>query len=89
MADPLSISASCVSVLSFGLTVCQSLLEYYQTARRSRKDVQILCESTEALRKILEVLQKTIDRHGVKDNAAAVFECVDACEAGLNRLITR
>lgn len=26
-------------------------------------------------------------RHGVKDNAAAMFECVDACEAGLNRLM--
>ena len=56
-------AASCVSVPSFGLglTVCQSLLEYYQTARRSREDAQILCESTEALRQILEVLQKTID----------------------------
>lgn len=89
MADPLSATASCVGVLSFGLGVTQSVLEFYQKARRSRKDVQILCESTEALRKLLEVLQRTINRLGINDKAATVFESVDACKAGLNRLMKK
>ena len=86
MADPLSITASCVGILSFGLSVTHSVLEFYQTVRSSRRDVQSLCESVEAIHRILDTVRKTIERHGVQDNAAAVFDHIKACRAGLDRL---
>ena len=86
MTDPLSITASCVGILSFGLSVTHSVLEFYQSVRSSRKDVQSLCESVEAIHRILDVLRKTIERHGIQDNAAAVFDNIEASKVGLDRL---
>ncbi len=89
MADPLSITASCVGILSFGLTACKSVLEFYQSARGSRKDVHNLCETTETLCRVLELLRKTLERHGIEGNATAVFESVDACKVGVDRLMAK
>ena len=89
MADPLSITASCVGILSFGLTASKSVLQFYHSARGSRKDVHSLCETAETLCKILELLRKTIERHGIEDNATAVFESLDACKAGIDRLMAK
>ncbi len=89
MADPLSITASCVGVLSFVLEVYRSLLEFHQSARRSRKDVQTLFHSTESRLKILDLLQNTIERHGLEENVMVVFGRISACRGGLDGLMSK
>lgn len=89
MADPLSVTDSCIGILSFCLTACKSVLDYYHSASGSRNDVQSLGETTETLRRILQLLRETIELHGIEDSAAAVFESVDACKAGIDRLMAK
>jgi hypothetical protein len=89
MADPLSITASCVGVLSFVLEIYRSLLEFHRSARRSRKDVQTLFDSTESRLKILALLQNTIERHGLEENAMVVFGRISACRGGLDGLMSK
>ena len=86
MTDPLSGTASVVTVLSFGLQVCKSLLDYYQSARQSRNDVAALCVSIENLRKILKDVEKILQQSHQLDSVTRVSESVQACRNGLNML---
>lgn len=87
MADPLSATASVVGILAFGLSSCKQILDFYESARGSRDDARALCESTEALAKILTLLQNLIDQPGGDSEATtAVREHIAACSAGLNCL---
>ena len=55
--------------------------------RGARDDARALCESTEALAKILTLLQNLIGQPGVDNEAtAAVRGHIAACSAGLHRL---
>ena len=87
MTDPLSVTTATVGILSFGLGVCKGILDFYNTARNSRTDVKILCESTEALSSTLSSVKNVIGKPGVdSQGTASVRESVSACEAGLHRL---
>ena len=90
MGDPLSVIASVVGVLSFGISSCKGLLEFYQSVRSSRNDIQALCESTETLHKIMNEIIEIVDRHNLDSNAIKTIRAsVDACRAGLVRLASR
>lgn len=87
MADPLSVTAGVVGILGFGIQACQLLTDFYSSARGSREDVRALCESTEALSRMLTVLQNVIGQPGVDTAAtAAVRNHIMACRTGLARL---
>ena len=90
MSDPLSVIARVVGVLSFGVSSCKGILDFYQSIRSSRADVQALCESTEALHKIMNEINEIVDRNNLNSNAAAkVRTSVDACRTGLSRLASK
>jgi hypothetical protein len=87
MADPLSVTASVVGILAFGLQSCKQITDFYESARGARDDARALCESTEALAKILTLLRNLIGQPGVDSEAtAAVRGHIAACSVGLNRL---
>jgi hypothetical protein len=90
MGDPLSVTAGLVGMLSFGIQACQLLTDFYNSARGSREDVQALCKSTEALSRILTVLQNVIAQPGMETTATTtVREHIEACRVGLTRLDTK
>ena len=87
MADPLSITASAIGIVTFGLTICKRVSDIYGSAKDSRADVQALCESTNTLKKILTILQNVLAEPQLLGEAAqSARECVIRCEGGLTLL---
>lgn len=87
MDDQLSVTASVVNILSFGLAVSQRILELYAPTRHELGDVKSLCVSATALTKTLEALRNAIgqghdDAHGDK----VARERIWACEGDLKVL---
>ncbi|KAG8526680.1 uncharacterized protein KY384_008109 [Bacidia gigantensis] len=86
MADPLSVTASAVSITSFGISLCKTVLDFYQSVKGSRRDVRELCEMIERLQRTLTEVEKVIQGSSHRDIAATAFENLEACKAGLDRL---
>jgi len=42
--DPLSITAGATGILSFGIMICQSLVDYYGSWKAYPKDIDALCQ---------------------------------------------
>ena len=86
MADPLSIAALVVSIVSFGSTVCKSVLDFYHSAKGSRQDVRDLCNSIERLQGTLNGLETVARRFSHHEVAAMVFQNLESCRLGLQLL---
>lgn len=87
MADPLSVTASAIGIVTFGLAVCKRVSEIYESARDSRDSVRSLCESINTLEKTLTILQNALGKSQLLGDAAqSARECVIRCEGGLTLL---
>ena len=90
MADPFSISAGAVGILSFGISVCQALIDYYQAAKNQAKDIQKTLSSLQSLTLTLEGLDGSLKRHRFAlDQVDLVknIEChIHACEEAIEDL---
>ncbi len=58
--DPLGAASGAAGLLSLGITVCQSLLDYYHSWRDAEKDIAKTYASIEELSKTLRLLETTI-----------------------------
>ena len=87
MADPLSITASAVGIVTFGLAICKRVSEIYEAAKDSKDDVRALCESINTLKRTLTVLGNALDAvehsQSLSDTTQSAQECVIRCEGGL------
>ena len=90
MADPLSITASAAGLVSFGLTVCSGLLDYYNACKDQPSDVSEMCDSLAALKKMFELLDEKI-RHPLLNRKSVdlVTESIISCAAGVQGLQSR
>ena len=87
MADPLSVTASAISIVTFGLAICKRVSDIYESAKDSREDVRTLCESTNTLKKTLTILQNVLGQPQLLGDAAqSARECIIRCEGGLTLL---
>lgn len=88
MADPFSVAASAVSVLSLGIQVCQGLLSYYDDYRSYDDSIGSLCIKIEGLQSTLEVCEETLQRSALTTSKAGtnVINKISACKSGLDSL---
>ncbi|KAH0543420.1 hypothetical protein FGG08_002278 [Glutinoglossum americanum] len=85
--DPLSVAASVVGIVTFGLMVSRRISEFYGASRNAGSDVRLLCASATALAKTLETLQSAIGRVGNDTDAvSSARENIEACGEGLEAL---
>ena len=87
MADPLSVTASTISIVTFGLAICKRVSDIYDSAKDSREDVRTLCESTNTLKRTLTILQNFLGQPQLLGDAAqSARECIVRCVDGLTLL---
>jgi ankyrin repeat domain-containing protein 50 len=92
MADPLSVAGSVVGVISLGITVTKSLVDFYTTARDQKSNVSHTAGKLNRLHGILQILGGQLtDRKFGADRASLVNDierCVRACEEHICELQT-
>ena len=71
MADPFSVAASAVSVVSLGIQVCQGLLSYYSDYKSYNDDVSSLYKKVEDLRLTLEICDDILYKPGLTASKAS------------------
>ncbi|PNP47434.1 hypothetical protein TGAMA5MH_01253 [Trichoderma gamsii] len=83
MAEALGVASSVVGIISFGISIWQGLLTYYNAFRDSEEDIGQMCASMENVAKTLLAIDLTL-RHGSFDqNIIAVVESsIDLCTQG-------
>ena len=88
MADPFSVAASAVSVVSLGIQVCQGLLSYYSDYKSYDDDVSSLCRKVEDLRSTLEICADVLQKPGLTASKASanVAKNMGACKDSLDSL---
>ena len=90
MADPFSVAASAVSVVSLGIQVCQGLLTYYGDYKSYDDTVGSLCRKIEGLRSTLQICDEALQKPGLTTSKASanVTDSIGACKDGLDLLQT-
>lgn len=61
MGDPLSVAGTAVGIISLGLSVCKTIVDYGRAYRGFDEDIQNLKSKAESLGENLEVLKDTIE----------------------------
>lgn len=85
--DPLSIASASVGILSFGLTVCQGLLEYYNAWKDAEGDVAKMYLAIQVLTKTLILVKSAIEHKEFNRNIVyQVEESISSTEAGIMSL---
>lgn len=82
--DPLSIASASVGILSFGLTVCHGLLEYYSSWKDAEGDVAKMYLAIQGLAKTLVLVKSTIEHKEFNRNIVSqIEESIGSTEAGI------
>ena len=82
--DPLSIASATAGILSFGLTVCHGLLEYYSAWKSIDGDVKRMYDTMELLTKTFHTLKQALESSLLgKDAVRRVEESIASCEDGV------
>jgi CHASE3 domain sensor protein len=86
--DGLSVAATIIGVVSFGLTVCQGLVAYYANFADANEDVARLLRSMSQLTNNPAFLEETIS--GSKNfNSSSITtaeKCIHNCQNSIDRL---
>ena len=86
MADPLSVAASVVGVVSFGLQTCQGLLSYYDDCKSFDDTVRSFCQKVAGLLTTLEICEEALKNHEETRAYTHVLESINVCRDGLDVL---
>ncbi len=89
MADPLSIVSGAAGVASLGITVCNSLLQYYGSWKDRDSTLNTMYSQLESLGNTFALLERTLNEHNRNiDPAMAIRmrECVESCRGGVLKL---
>lgn len=83
----LGISSGVAGLISLGMTVCQGLLDYYDSWRDARNHVEKMYNSIQALSKTLKLLESAILNQAFDpDVVRRVEDCIRSVEKGLQSL---
>lgn len=85
--EAFGVASSTAGLISLGLTVCQSLVQYYRSWKDARSDVARMLVSVEALGKTFHLLQHTVQNKKFDASLVGrVDEALISCQAGLETL---
>ena len=87
MADPLSIAASVVSLISLGIQATQSLVDFYTSYRNRDPELTGITERLEDLREIFRSLEKTLSDRKFQTGERGLVERIEASINNCNELI--
>ena len=86
MGDPLSVAASAVGLLSFGIQTCRGLLSYYDDCKSFDDTVVSLCQKVARLLELLEIGEDILKNHKRTRPYNHVLERINICRDGLDAL---
>lgn len=95
VGDPFSITSGAAGLVSLGLTVCQSLLAYYDPYKAYNDEIRSLLMRTEGLKSVLQGLQQLLTTNAALDVSQSmnvmptVVTTFLNCHEGLRRLQDR
>lgn len=82
--DPVSIASSAVGILSFGLTVCHGLLEYYHSWKDAEGDVAKMYLAIQGLAKTLVLVKSAIQHKKFNRSIVSqIEESINSTEVGI------
>lgn len=85
--DPISIAASVVGILSFGLTVCNGLLEYYNSWKDAEGDVAKMYLAIQGLAKTLVLVKLAVNHKEFNRSIVSqIEESINSTQDGINSL---
>jgi hypothetical protein len=62
MSDPLSVLSGAAGIVSFGITICQGLITYYQAWDAWEDDVRNAVQDVESISRFLALFEARIDK---------------------------
>jgi len=86
MADPFSVAAGTVGVISLGIQVCQGLVRFYSDYRSASSDIKRICSSLDVLSNTLERLQSTLIQLELGSASDIASKALEACSSGITEL---
>lgn len=87
MADPLSIAGSVVGILSLGITVTQSLFDYYAASRSQHSDVENTLRRLKSMQELLKTLLKRVDNRKCLPNDSSLIANIEKSVGECEELI--
>ena len=90
MTEPLSIAASVAGLVSLGIQVTQSLVDFYTSYKHQESDLVNTTEKLESLVDIFQELEKTlVDRKFQKDERSLIEKIektIKDCDKSIKKL---
>lgn len=87
MAEALGVASGVVGIVSFGIELCQGLLEYYSSWKDAESEVMTTWNSIQDLTQILLLIKSTLDNQDIASEV--IFKIQDSialCEDGIANL---
>jgi ankyrin repeat domain-containing protein 50 len=87
MAEALGVAGSVVGIVSFGIQLCQGLVQYYGSWKDRDDNIKATTSSLENLSTILVLIQTSVQgRSFPKDIVETVEKSIESCESGIKQL---
>lgn len=87
MAEALGIASGVAGIVSFGIELCQGLLEYYHSWKDAETEVLTTVNSIQDLTKVLLLVKSTLDNQDLKPEIIVkIHESIALCEGGIANL---
>ena len=86
MAEAFGVGTGVLSIISFGIQVCQGCLQYYDAYKNSNKTITKLFSSTTALKSTLELIQGVVKQEFSAEVVENVKINIKACEDTIKEL---
>lgn len=84
MAEALGVASGVIGIVSFGIELCQGLLEYYNSWKDAESEVITTYNSIQDLTKILLLVKSTLDDQDLKSEIIVkVHDSIALCEGGI------
>ncbi|PON30014.1 hypothetical protein TGAM01_v201380 [Trichoderma gamsii] len=84
MAEALGVASGVVGIVSFGIELCQGLLEYYNSWKDAESEVTTTYNSLQDLTKILLLVKSTLNDQDLKSEIfVKVHDSIALCEGGI------
>lgn len=87
MAEALGIASGIVGIVSFGIELCQGLLDYYSSWKDAESEVMTTCNSIQDLTQILRLVKSTLGNQDLSSEIIVkIHDSIALCEGGITKL---